>query len=105
VWWSGGGLDAATFVNYVGSSRDVDSTPEAGVSPWITVDSQLGYNTSASGGFWGGIRVALTVQNLFDRPPPRIDAAQAGLSGLNFDSSNAAALGCFISAYVSKILF
>ena len=73
------------------------STPSQRVSSWSTVDAQLGCASPE-----GGIRVALSVQNLLDRRPPYVDAAATGLSGLSFDSINTSALGRFVSLRVTK---
>ncbi len=92
---------AATFLNYVGPSRDVDSTPPFRVTSWTTVDVQIGH-TGQSEGFWRGVRVTLTAQNLFDRRPPFIHADPTALPGINFDSTNTSPVGCFFLLEVGK---
>lgn len=99
--WDYAGYTAATFLNFVGPSRDVDSTPQFRVAPWSTVDAQIGY-TGQMEGFWHRVRITLTAQNLFDRKPPFIHADPAALQGLNFDSSNASPIGRFVLLQVSK---
>jgi iron complex outermembrane receptor protein len=95
VTWEKFGLNAAAFMNYVGSSEDPDQTPIQEIASWATVDFHLGYafNVQPTG---RGTRLSLTVQNLTDRRPPFVNAAQSGLPGINFDSTNASALGRFI---------
>ena len=93
--WDYAGFTAAAFFNYLGPSRDFDSTPPFGVAPWSTVDAQMGY-TRPIGGFWHGVSVKLTAQNLFDRKPPFIPADPGAFPPLNFDSTNASAIGCFV---------
>jgi iron complex outermembrane receptor protein len=101
VMWEKVGWNAAAFMNYVGSSQDPDQTPIQEIASWTTVDFHLGYafNVQSNG---GGTRLSLTLQNLTDRRPPFVNAAQSGLPGINFDSTNASALGRFIGVGVTQ---
>jgi outer membrane receptor protein involved in Fe transport len=101
IAWDRHGVALSTFLNYNGSTHDVDSTPPQAISSWTTINSQLAYTTQEQG-MWGSIRIAIAVQNLFDRRPPFVDAAQAGPIPLHFDSTNASALGRFFTLQVSK---
>ncbi|HVW67407.1 MAG TPA: TonB-dependent receptor [Steroidobacteraceae bacterium] len=95
-WESGGGWGTTLFVNYVGSMSGDSIAPGTRIGAWTTVDWQAAYRLSSLGPPFGESRVMLSVQNLFDRDPPYLHDP-AGLLPLHFDSTNASALGRFIS--------
>lgn len=99
--WGMGLYSASVFLNYVGPSHDLDSSPPQRLSPWITVDAQAGY-TSARHGFWGTTDVKLAARNLFNRRPPLFDVQQQGPAVVNVDWTNTSAIGCFVTLQVTQ---
>jgi outer membrane receptor protein involved in Fe transport len=100
VTWATEDFNASMFLNYVGPLRDADSIPPTRVSSYTTWDSRVGY-TSQAHGSWRGLSVALFAQNVLDTHPPHVDASQSQLAGLNYDSTNASALGRLISLQIT----
>lgn len=107
--WQRGDFTATGAVNYVGSEIDnsagaVPWAVGAGerIGSWTTVDAQLSYQTDESVRIWGGTRISLAVQNVFDEGPPRTAATSAVLIGLGYDSANASPLGRFVSLTVGR---
>jgi outer membrane receptor protein involved in Fe transport len=71
------------------------------IGSWTTADIQLGYDLGRSG-VLKGARVLLSVQNVFDRDPPFVKDSPASVTGLHYDSTNASAVGRFISLQLVK---
>jgi len=80
------GISGNLFVNYTGSytndlavdNRNNTIAPQK-VGSWTTFDVTLGYGTqfkSPAMGVLKGLRVSLTLQNLFDRDPPIVITSQ-----------------------------
>ena len=88
--WSNEWLSATVFVNHVGSYEDLRTTPPFEISSWTTVDLAAAYTLP---GQLDKVDVALSVLNLFDKDPPLVPHAIA----LNYDPTNAEALGRFIA--------
>ncbi|MCF8826466.1 TonB-dependent receptor plug domain-containing protein [Xanthomonas campestris] len=86
-------LSGGVFVNYADHYRDPANLVDPHVASWTTVDLNIGYRFGASTRSQEGTRLALNVQNLFDRDPPFV------INGINtgFDPTNATALGRFAS--------
>jgi outer membrane receptor protein involved in Fe transport len=89
--------------NTVGLSNGngIVGVPER-IAAWTTVDIQIAYHSSAESGPLHGIRLALSVQNLFDQDPPFIDPTSTIEQGIGFDSTNASPVGRFISISLTK---
>ena len=88
-----GAFDGGVGINHVGSYRNRTVTPEERVKCWTTVDLQLGARI-AGGGDQGGrsLRLALSINNLFDRDPPYARFQAIG-SAIGYDPEQANALG------------
>jgi len=99
--WKDSDLTASAFLNRSGPSRNVALTPPSRVPSWSTVDAQISYTNQRSG-FWRGLSIALSAQNVFNKKPPHADVDQAGFSGLNFDPANSSPIGRFISLQLSS---
>jgi outer membrane receptor protein involved in Fe transport len=97
-----GGVSLSAFLNFVDGYRDVRPASAGTVSQWTTVDINLAYDTEArfAQTWLGGTTVALSVQNLFDRAPPFAQSLTP--NGINFDATNASALGRFASLVLRK---
>jgi iron complex outermembrane receptor protein len=61
----------------------------------------LGYRLPFTSGRLSGVRVALSVTNLFDQAPPYVDYVTP-LSVIGFDSDNASAIGRFVALELTK---
>ena len=93
--WSNGPYGASLTYNLVGAYHDLLGKR---VASWSTFDLQLRYESQATHGPLQGMKVALNVQNLFDRDPPFTDSPL----GVGYDAANADALGRFISLQLTK---
>lgn len=84
VSWSRGGLGLGLHWNHVDDYHD---RVGAGIDAWNTVDAQASWTPSTAR--LDGLRLTLTVHNLFDEAPPFYDAP----SGYGFDPGQASLLG------------
>jgi iron complex outermembrane receptor protein len=103
VSWTGGPLSGVLFVNYTGDYRDDRAPVSRPVRSWTTVDAGLAYTLSpAAGPVLGKLRLALNVQNLFDRDPPQL-APEPGFSrGVGYDTVNASGRGRTLSVQIRR---
>jgi outer membrane receptor protein involved in Fe transport len=102
--WLQGPWSLVTTANYIGREWDNSTTPAVRIASWTTADAQIGYAIPAPKD-WSvanGLRVSLSIQNMFDRDPPRVRAASTIYPGLGYDPANASPIGRFISLYVAK---
>lgn len=99
--WSGDQLSTTLFVNYVddySSDRVGERVP---VDSWTTFDVSVQYSLGQerAKGLLSGVRLALNVQNLFNKAPPFVES---GIDGIFYDGNNANPLGRFVSLELSK---
>src|SRR3546814_8757253 len=66
--WNRDGFSAAAFANY--TSGVTNTVNGERTSSFTTFDATLRYATGGRGSAWAGLEFALSVQNLFDQPPP-----------------------------------
>lgn len=100
--WTQGGFTASGFLDYVdGVKSDVTDMFEKTAS-FMTLDTTFRYDTSDRGGAWSGIDVALTVNNVLNREPPRHTPMSDWF--VSYDSTNYSAIGRFVSFTISKRL-
>lgn len=78
--WSYQGFDAATFVRYTGSYKDIlPGVVSRRVGDYITVDGQVGYDFAEDAeGVLSGVRVYLGAENLFDTKLPFVASSSDG---------------------------
>jgi iron complex outermembrane recepter protein len=104
--WSDWGWTSSTFVNYTNSYQNPLFTPSQDIACWTTVDWQVTYRLADHLGFTehSGLKVALSVQNLFDRDPPRVAFPPVAGGGANvgFDALNASPFGRTIALQITK---
>jgi iron complex outermembrane recepter protein len=100
VTWRYGLWSMTGIVNYLGDSENTFEPTRPGVGSWTTADAQLAYGPPETGAL-SGVRVSISVQNIFDRDPPFLQF-DAFRTGLNYDSVNVTPLGRYISVAVSK---
>ena len=102
ITWNTNGWDAGLFVNHVGSYSDTRIQPHEQVSSYTTVDVRLAYAFSRDGGaLTSGLTLAASVQNAFDRDPPRLTVLNPS-SDMGFDPTNANPMGRFVSLEIVK---
>ena len=101
--WRGKGWALTGAFNYVSSGWDNTSVPRVQVASWSTIDARVSYDFDTAPWRWlHGLKGSLAVTNLFNRAPPSVRGSATAYAGLGYDSTNASALGRFISVSVSK---
>jgi outer membrane receptor protein involved in Fe transport len=100
--WRNLGMTAT--VNYADSYKNNFVSPAANIHSWTTLDFQLRYDTDgAMAPPLRNIRLALTVENAFDRNPPFVTTPGGdALVQVNYDAANANPLGRTISFQLTK---
>ncbi|HWU49662.1 MAG TPA: TonB-dependent receptor, partial [Asticcacaulis sp.] len=96
------GLDLSAIYNYVGSETDTGVSPQTKIASWGTLDLNLSYRLR-SGEAAQGPRLSLAVSNLFDKRPPYAESANLAIGGIYFDSTNASAIGRFVSVALTQV--
>ena len=102
--WSRDGFVAAAFLNHTGGYTDNVMVPKADVDSWTTMDLSLSFDTEDRFGtsLLDNVRLALSVQNVFDEDPPFVQGAPPPFSSVGYDAANATPLGRFVAVQVSK---
>jgi iron complex outermembrane receptor protein len=99
--WTLGGMSLGGYVNYV--SREYDSVGAAEVASWTTVDTLASYQFQIQpSSILSGIRVSLGAVNVFNINPPHLSNTSSLYAGVGYDSTNASALGRFVSFTIGK---
>lgn len=91
--WRRGDYGGLLAANYVDDYRD---TAGQRVDSWTTFDAQLSWTPTAAE--FSGLSLSLTVQNLFDTPPPFVD----GATGVGYDPANADPVGRYAAISLTK---
>jgi iron complex outermembrane receptor protein len=101
--WTDKEWSSSLFANYTNSYKNPLFSPSEAIASWTTIDWQVTYRFADHLGFTdrSGIKVALSVQNLFDRDPPRV-AYPPGTSDVGFDAVNASPFGRIVALQVTK---
>ncbi|BEV13162.1 TonB-dependent receptor (plasmid) [Asticcacaulis sp. DW145] len=100
--WDSRSLSATAIVNYVASETDTGVLPNVRVASFTTVDTSISYSLDSQNFFFKGTRVTLSASNLFNRAPPRALSPAKSYPGIYFDSTNASAMGRFVSLTITK---
>jgi iron complex outermembrane receptor protein len=100
--WQHSAWSAAGFVNYVSSEIDNTYSVPTGISSWTTLDAQLTYSPKNWGSIFRGSHISAAVQNLLNRDPPPVAGLTTYIDNLHYDSTNASALGRFLSLTIRK---
>jgi iron complex outermembrane recepter protein len=101
--WSNGPVSAVLFLNYTAPYRDRRTNVSVPVRSWTTVDAGIAFTGSAANGpVLDKLRIALNVQNLFDRDPPRLLPEPGFTEGVGYDPVNASGLGRIISLQIRR---
>ncbi|MEI9887588.1 MAG: TonB-dependent receptor [Rhizomicrobium sp.] len=104
VNWSDTVWSATAIVNHISAETDPSSGTAVHVSPWTTLDVQVSYNTAGWTSFLRGLRLGVSVHNLFDTDPPALanTGFQAPYYSSGYDSTNASPFGRFVSLSITK---
>jgi iron complex outermembrane recepter protein len=97
--WEKDGLAVSAMLNYTGGYTNQVVIPEEHVRSWVTVDSQIGYRFDNSSPL-SGVRLALSITNLFNRSPPYIQNVLTYRT-MAYDPGQASAIGRLISFQAS----
>jgi outer membrane receptor protein involved in Fe transport len=103
--WTQGPLTASASINYVNSYQNSLFTPSEPIGSWATGDLYLGYKMGEAMPWpLGQLAVALSITNVTDAHPPRVQipASLAGESVIPFDPANASPVGRMISLFLDK---
>ena len=97
--WARSGTSVAVFVNHTDGYTHNLVTPAEPVDAWTTMDLNLRYECNG-GDFLRGLAISASVVNLFNEAPPYLTAVLP--LTVNYDPSNADALGRFVALQISK---
>jgi outer membrane receptor protein involved in Fe transport len=98
--WRSGGFTASGYVNYTqGVTSRLTATTEK-IASFTTFDATLQYETQPGSTLLSGVTVSLSIQNLFNRPPPLYTPPYP--SYVPFDSTNYSAMGRYTVLSVAK---
>ncbi|MGQ0588636.1 MAG: TonB-dependent receptor domain-containing protein [Sphingosinicella sp.] len=101
--WSRDGWSANLFVNHADDYRDRRGTRDLRVDSFTTFDLGLAYDAPGAAPAWlRGTRIALNVENLFDRDPPFLLPDTGSTSGTGYDPVNASGRGRFVSLQLRR---
>ena len=106
VGWSTKSWSVNARANYAAGYHnpyDIACSPNAcPVISWLTVDTSASYTlfSEATASLFQGLRIALSVSNITDRKPPFV--YNPANPGLNFDPTNANALGRALALTLTK---
>lgn len=95
--WRSGEFTTTAAVNYVAGGTDNVAFPAAHIDPWTTLDLTVRYRMPAWSPTVPGLEATLSVTNATDEDPPYAAGGGIGLSGMNFDSTNASPIGRFVA--------
>ncbi len=99
--WANRNWALTTALNYSGSYEDTSAIPEDAVGAWTTVDLNVQYSLNDRSDFANGVVLDVSVQNLFDTPPPFVQGAGL-VGGIHYDVGNANPLGRLITFGIKK---
>jgi outer membrane receptor protein involved in Fe transport len=99
--WRRGGLTASAFLNHIPGATNVTFRLPNGalqeIDPWTTVDLSAAYDFGDTGSLWtNGLRLSVSILNLFDRDPPFANGFLA------YDPSRTDPRGRFINFTLDK---
>lgn len=98
--WATPTFNAALFVNYLAGVKDQRLLPPVDGDSMTTVDLNIGKSFAVGGDREHDLRVALSIQNLFNARPPYMKPLSN--AAVNYDSTNYSALGRVVGLSVSK---
>ncbi len=99
--WSRGPWDFAAALNHSGGYVNQTVTPNRSVSSWTTLDLNVAVRLPPNPGLLNGLRLALSVTNLFDKDPPFVESVTPS-SAIGFDVDNASPIGRLAALTVTR---
>lgn len=110
ITYARGPFSTTLFANYTGKYHNNAPItiagvlqPEADVSSWTTFDLSIAFAFPRAEARWAamrGVRLGLSVTNLFDSDPPIVNSTVSGSSSIDLTAHNA--LGRFMQVQVTK---
>ena len=105
--WSRGAMSTSLYTRYTGGYTDQQTVPSSRISSWTLFDLSFQYHLErgAAPALLAGTKLSLTVQNVFDKDPPRISMIVAPTAGERFapyDAQNADPQGRVIALQIMK---
>ncbi len=91
----------ASFVNHSAGYINNAVTPFERVGSFTTFDLSVAFRPGVEAGALKGLRIALAVNNLFDRNPPYVNN-RTSLSAAGFDPEQASAVGRLVALQIGK---
>ena len=101
VNWAVGGFATNLSINYVDSFQNESVDPVAHVNSWTTLDLTIGYDFGDRSGALRDTVLSFGALNILNEDPPFVLGGFGGV-GINYDPSNASAVGRTVSFQVSK---
>jgi iron complex outermembrane receptor protein len=86
-----GGWSGQLTLNYVDGYLNTAVEPAERIDSWTTLDLVAAYNFGAREGLLGGLRLGLTIRNIFNTDPPFVTATAFGsgnIANINYDAAN-----------------
>ena len=101
--WSRGKFSAGGFINFTAAYHDARTGVSLPVRSYTVVDAALAFTgTERDGPLLNKLRLALNVNNLFDRSPPRLAPEPGFTRGIGYDPVNASGLGRTVSLQIRR---
>ncbi|PVM88832.1 TonB-dependent receptor [Caulobacter endophyticus] len=94
--WTQGPWATNIAVNYIDGYKNQIPIPAQSVKSWTTTDLQLAWQAPPDAGRLAGLRVALSVSNLFDKDPPFAEIRSV-TSATGYDGEKASPIGRLIA--------
>ncbi|EJL37546.1 outer membrane cobalamin receptor protein [Caulobacter sp. AP07] len=94
--WTQGAWSTTVAVNHIDGYRNQIPIPARAVKAWTTADLQLAWLAPKDAGRLAGLKVALSVSNLFDRDPPFAEIRSV-TSAVGYDGEKASPVGRLVA--------
>jgi iron complex outermembrane receptor protein len=90
--WTQGPWSTTAAINYIDRYQNQIPIPSQPVKSWTTADLQLSWQAPEDAGPLAGLRIALSVSNLFDEDPPFAEIRSV-TSAVGYDGEKASPIG------------
>ena len=94
--WTQGPWSTTAAINYIDGYQNQIPIPARSVASWTTADLQLAWQAPQDAGRLAGLRIALSVSNLFDKGPPFAEIRSV-TSAVGYDGEKASPIGRLIA--------
>lgn len=104
ILWSRKNLSAGFSLSYVNGYVNNLAEPVSPVASWTTADAQVEYavNSESALSLLSDTRLSLSVQNITNKAPPKVNIELPNTANLGYDATNASAQGRFIAFRLRK---